>query len=125
MNIAIRFAVLLLVHAILCPPMTYAGSPGLSKNALKIRTQILKLGIGEEASLEVRLKDKTKLKGYISEAGDDHFVLVEAGTNRQVTIPYHQVQQGKGHNLNTGVKVLIVIGILFLVGALVGMAISD
>jgi hypothetical protein len=121
MNIAVRIAVILLVHALLCQTTSYADPPDQLKTMLKVRSQILKLGVGEETKLEVKLKDKTKLKGHIREAGEDHFVLVEAGTNRAVTVPYDQVQQGKGQNLGTGAKILIVVGVLFLVGLAMGL----
>jgi hypothetical protein len=32
---------------------------------------IHKLGTGPDARIEVKLRDKTKLKGYVSEAGED------------------------------------------------------
>jgi len=121
MNIAVRIAVILLVHALLCHTTSYADPPDQLKNLSKVRSQILKLGVGEEAKLEVKLKDKTKLKGHISEAGENHFVLVETGTNRAITVPYDQVQQGKGQNLSTGAKILIVVGVLFLIGLAVGL----
>lgn len=121
MNIAVRIAVILLVHGLLCQTTSYADPPDQLKYLLKVRSQILKLGVGEEAKLEVKLKDKTKLKGHIREAGENHFVLVETGTNRVITVPYDQVQQGKGQNLSTGAKILIVVGVLFLIGLAVGL----
>ncbi len=102
------FAVILLVHSFLLPITSYANPPELSKHALKVRTEILKLGTGEEARLAVKLKDKTKLKGFIREAGEDHFILVETNSNREVTVPYNQVQQGKGQNLSLGTKIIVI-----------------
>jgi hypothetical protein len=107
MKTFVIFTVILLAHSLLCPITSLANPPELSKDALKVRTQILKLGIGEVARLEVKLKDKTKLKGYISKTEEDHFVLVEAGSNQEVIVPYHQVQQGKGRNLSTAAKIII------------------
>jgi hypothetical protein len=39
--------------------------------AAKVKEGIHKLGTGPDARIEVKLRDKTKLKGYVSEAGED------------------------------------------------------
>jgi hypothetical protein len=36
-----------------------------------VKEGIHKLGTGLDARIEVKLRDKTKLKGYVSEAGED------------------------------------------------------
>jgi hypothetical protein len=78
----------------------------------KVKTGISKLGVGEKARVELKLKDKSKLRGYIAEAGDDDFVVTDptAGTTTRVT--YDQVQTVKGNNLSTGAKIAIGLGIL-------------
>src|ERR1044072_9013336 len=45
--------------------------------AEKVKAGISKLGTGAEARIEVKLRDKTKLKGDVSEAGEDSFVIVD------------------------------------------------
>ncbi len=77
----------------------------------KVKASILKLGTGTQARVEIKLLDKTKLKGYISEVGDEHFVVVDAGTGIPTTVPYPQVAQVKGNNLSTGAKVAITVGL--------------
>lgn len=79
--------------------------------AAKVKEGIGKLGIGEDARIEVKLRDKTKLKGYISEAGEDSFVVVDAKTGESVRVAYPAVKQVKGNNLNLGVKIAIGIAI--------------
>ena len=77
----------------------------------KVRENILKLGTGPNASIEVKLRDNTKVKGYVSEAGDESFVIVNAKTSIPETIPYPQVKQVKGHNLSSGARIAIGVGI--------------
>lgn len=81
------------------------------KRAAKVKSALAKLGTGERARVEVKLLDKTELKGYVREAGEDGFVLVNDETGTATTVAYPQVGQVKGHNLTTGQKVLIGLGI--------------
>src|SRR5436305_3447405 len=39
--------------------------------ALKVKAGVRKLGTGEKARIKVRLKDKTRVKGYVSATGED------------------------------------------------------
>ncbi|MCU1267114.1 MAG: hypothetical protein JWM21_3432 [Acidobacteria bacterium] len=79
--------------------------------AEKVKEGIHRLGVGEAARVEVTLRDKTKLKGYISEVGADNFVVVDAKRGEAATVAYPQVKQIKGNNLSTGAKIAIGIGI--------------
>ena len=87
--------------------------------AEKVKAGILKLGVGPEAKVEVKLYDNTKIKGYVSEATNDHFVVVDAKTSAVTEIPYPNVKQVKGNNLSGGIKLAIGIGIILLIGILV------
>jgi len=79
--------------------------------AEKVKTQIAKLGTGPQARVEVKLRDKTKLKGHISEVGDEFFAVVDEKTGSATTLAYSQVKQVKGNNLSTGAAIAIGIGI--------------
>jgi len=75
-----------------------------AKLAEKIKTVITKIGTGPAARVEVKLRDKTKLKGYVDQIAADHFVVVDDKTGTAVTVAYPQVKQVKGNNLSTGAK---------------------
>jgi hypothetical protein len=77
----------------------------------KVRAQILKLGTGAAARVRLRLRDNTKLEGYVSEAGADSFVVKDLKTGAAMVVAYSQVKQIKGHNLSTGAKIAIGVGI--------------
>jgi hypothetical protein len=93
--------------------------------AERVKKNIAKLGTGPEARVEIKLLDNRRVKGYVSEAGEDSFVVVDARTGVATTVPYPQVKQVKGNNLSTGAKIAIgagvVIGVLlvlFFTGAI-------
>ncbi len=77
----------------------------------RVREGIRKLGTGTEACVEVKLRAKTKLKGYISKSDTDSFTVVDAN-GIATEVAYPQVKQVKGNNLSKGVAVAIVIGAL-------------
>ena len=64
---------LLLTITILSQQPAFASSKPEKDAALaqKIKAGILKLGMGPSSSVKLRLKDKTKLAGYISEVGEN------------------------------------------------------
>ena len=73
----------------------------------KVKAGIAKLGVGKEARVVVRLRDKTTLSGYISKASEDSFVITDLKTGESTMVAYHNVTQVKGHNLSTAVKIAI------------------
>lgn len=91
--------------------------------ALKVKDGIGKLGTGTEARVEVKLRDKTKLKGYISESGDESFVIVDK-TGMATTVAYPQVKQVKGNNLNTAAEIALGVGVILLPIAIVLLLIT-
>ena len=82
----------------------------------KTRAGIQKLGVGKEARVEVKLQDKTKLKGYVSEAGETSFTITDPVTDASSVIPYATVTQVKGHNLTTRTKIIIGVAIAVVAG---------
>ena len=90
------------------------------KFAEKVKFNIAKLGTGTDAKVEVKLKDGTKLKGYISQINDDNFVVKDANSGAETTVPYPQTKQIKGNNLSTGATIAIAVGIIVAVGFILG-----
>lgn len=90
----------------------------------KVKAGVTKLGTGTDARIEVKLQDGTKLKGYVSEANDGGFVVMNAKTNAAVPVAYPQVKQVKGNNLSEGVKLLIGIGAILLLGIIIASQIK-
>jgi hypothetical protein len=104
---------MLLIHVGLAQSVAAGTNPEKeAKFAEKVKAGIAKLGTGTEARVEVKLKDKRKLKGYVSEAGTDSFTIVDEKTGEATKVAYSNAKQVKGNNLSKGVGVAIAIGIL-------------
>lgn len=94
-------------------PSAYASSKEEKQSlfAEKVKASVLKLGSGEAARVKVKLRDKTKLEGYVSGAGEEAFTVTNPKTGVATTVAYPQVKSVRGHNLSTGAKVAIGVGI--------------
>ncbi|HEY2974622.1 MAG TPA: hypothetical protein VGJ48_19060 [Pyrinomonadaceae bacterium] len=79
--------------------------------AEKIKANVLKLGTGESTRVKVKLRDKTKLEGYISDAGAETFTVTNRKTGVATAVAYPQVKSVQGNNLSTGAKIAIGVGI--------------
>lgn len=90
--------------------------------AAKVKHEIAKLGTGQEARISVKLRDKTKLSGYVSKLGEESFFVTEAKTGAATEVPYPSVTQVKGNNLNKGAIIAISLGIAIAVALLIGAA---
>ena len=116
-----------LVTNIAYPSRAFAGTKPEkeAKFAQKIKSEIAKLGTGSNARVEVKLRDKTRLKGYISEVSNESFAVVDDKTGTATTVTYPQVKQVKGNNLSTGAKIAITIGIILAAAVIIGWRIGD
>ena len=63
--------------------------------AAKVRMDVIKIGVGEKAQVEVKLRDSSKLKGYIGDASDDSFTVVNSNNGSNQRIAYADVVKVK------------------------------
>ena len=82
-----------------------------ARYADKIKANVLKLGTGESTRVKVKLRDKAKLEGFISDAGPETFTITDRKTGVATTVAYPQVKSVQGNNLSTGAKIAIGVGI--------------
>lgn len=76
----------------------------------KIKIQVAKVGVGEKAKATITTKDGAKIKGYVSQAGDDDFVIRDRKTSSPTTIRYAdvaKVERNQGHSIAKIVLVAI------------------
>ena len=66
-----------------------------AKRAARMKSIIDKVGTGRDARIEIRLRDQTELKGYVSEKKDDGFTLADAATGAGTHVMYSQVEKVK------------------------------
>jgi hypothetical protein len=100
----------LLIQSVAVPAFAKSGAEKEARRAEKVRTQLAKLGTGKDARVRLELRDKTKLKGYISEAGAESFAVTDSA-GKATTVAYPQVKRAQGNNLSTGAKIAIGVGI--------------
>ena len=79
--------------------------------AEKIKANVLKLGTGESTRVKIKLRDKAKLEGFISESGAETFTVTDRKTGVATTVAYAQVKSVQGNTLSTGAKIAIGVGI--------------
>jgi hypothetical protein len=91
---------------------------GDAAKAEKIKVKIAKLGVGEKAKAQVKLKTGQKLKGYVSSSSESYFNFTEKSGNN-ATIAYSDVAEVKKPGLSKWTKVAIVGGIAVAVVAVV------
>lgn len=79
----------------------------------KVKIKIAKLGLGAKAKATIRLKDGSKVKGYIAQAGEDNFVIRDRKTDAPTTIRYAdvvKVEENKGHSTARNIAIGVGIG---------------
>jgi hypothetical protein len=83
-------------------PTAMAKSKGGQRPALdEIKIKVAKLGTGAKAKATVWLADGRKVKGYVSQAGDDDFVMRDRKTDAPTTVRYADVvkfDRNNGHS---------------------------
>lgn len=67
------------------------GQTQKNHEAEKARHTVERLGSGREALVEVKLRDTTKLKGYISASDDDSFTVTNLKTGATQQVAYAEV----------------------------------
>jgi hypothetical protein len=100
----------LLLQAAAVPAFAATGAEKEAKRAEKVRAQLARLGTGADARIKLVLRDKTKLEGFISEAGADTFAVTDRA-GKTTAVEYGQVSKAQGNNLSTGAKIAIGIGV--------------
>ena len=96
-----------------------AKAEGEIDPAEKARISVAGMGVGRDARVEVKLRDNTKLKGYVSAVEEDSFTVIDkTGTAR--TLAYadvaHVSKQGNGWTTRT--KAIVGAGVA--AGAIIG-----
>lgn len=110
-----------------------ANASGQSKDeefAAKVKDTVAKLGTGSRYLVKVKLKDKTKVSGYISEITDKDFTITFRRTLTNSKIAYNQVREIKAHDpsakkMSYGKAVLATIGFVIGMGIVFALIYPD
>ena len=65
------------------------------KQVEKIKKYVFKSGIGPGNDIEVKLRDTTKLSGYVSEVTENYFVVTDPKTGTTTRLEYGQVEKAR------------------------------
>ena len=78
--------------------MAQSGGTQISKEAKhaeKIKNSVFKSAVGPGNDIEVKLFNKTKIRGYVSEVTDDYFAVTDPNSGAKTTLKYSEVEKVK------------------------------
>lgn len=124
-NLSLLVAVGLLL-ATVSQPAVAMQSGGRVSTVDQVMSKIARMGIGAKARATIKLKDGTKVKGYIAQAGEDDFVMRDRKTDAPTTIRYAdvlKVEENKGHSTARNIAIGVAVGVGAVL-AVIGIAIA-
>jgi len=90
-----------------------------ASNVEKVKADVLKRGTGEKKRVRVKRLDGTKMKGYISQAGEDSFTLTDSKTKQSTVIAYRDASRVESRGLAGGAKIGIIVGVAVAAATLI------
>ncbi len=88
-----------------------------------MRAAAQKLGVGRGARVEAKLRDNTKVKGYVSAAGEDSFIVTDPKTGATQTVAYADVTQVKKPGGGLSTRTWVIIGAAAAAAVIVGVTV--
>lgn len=79
-------------------------------NAEKVKAVVARRGVNEKKRVRVKMLSGVKMKGYISQIGDDSFTLAISKTKQPVVVAYRDVSKIESGGLAGGARVGIIVG---------------
>ena len=104
---------LLLAVLFLIAPVTRVDARAQQMTGDQAKIKVAKLGLGEKARATITLKNGTKIKGYVSRADENDFVIRDRKTDTPTTINYvdvAKVEKNSGHSTARNLAIGIGIG---------------
>jgi len=81
------------------------------KPAVEARNEVEKRGLGERSRVKVTLRNKSEVKGYISQIDADTFQLTDRKSGHVSTVAYQDVSRIREGGMSRGTKIAIALGI--------------
>lgn len=119
-----RLTIVGLVFILLVVPVTRltvsAQSGAADVQTTKVKAEVAKRVANNKTKVKVRLRSGEQLKGQINQSDENGFTITQDKTNKQVQIPYAEVEKVSGRGgLSTAAKIGIIAGIAVGVLAIV------
>ena len=89
----------------------------------RARAGVKKVGVGRDARVEVKLRDNTKVKGYVSAAGEDSFTVIDQKTGATRTVAYADVTHVKKPGGGLSTRTWVIIGAAAAAAVIVGVTV--
>ena len=83
----------------------------LDEHATKVKLAVQERGTEEHSRVKVTLRNKTEVKGYISQIGPDSFQVTDNKSGRVTSISYPEVEKVRKSGMSTGAKIAIALGV--------------
>ena len=74
------------------------------------RAKIARIGTGDKARVKVKLKDGTKIEGYVVETRTDDFVVRNKATKAMNTVAYNDIETLDAKRKGNGKTIAIIVG---------------
>ena len=118
----------LLVLSTLALPVAAKQGDTQAMTIEKIKIKVAKLGVGSKAKATAYLKNGTKVKGYIAQAGNDDFVVRDRKTDAPTTVRYvdvAKVESNRGHSTARNLAIGIGVGAGGLLLVILAVILTD
>ena len=111
-HLPLLLAAALLSHFFAAPAFADPQGEAEARRTAKVKAGVARRGTGEKSRVTVKLRDGARLKGYISRAGEDSFVITDSVTGQASNVAYRDVARVEGRGgLSTAAKIGIGVGI--------------
>jgi len=107
-HLAILLSVMLTALSLSFPLRVSAQTT--TAGAEKVRSKVQSLSVSRDKKVEVKLRDNTKYKGYITAVDPDSFTLTDAKMTTQQKFSYSEVEDVKKVGGGISTKTWIIIG---------------
>jgi hypothetical protein len=88
----------------------FAQTLNNSRDAEKVEAEVVKRGTNEKKRVRVKMLNGSKLKGYISQIGDESFTVISSKTKQPTVIAYRDAEKVESGGLAGGARLGIIIG---------------
>ena len=109
-----RLTILMLMMGLLSAGMVLEAAQAQTSRdaelAAKARAKVAKIGVGQTAKVEVKLRDESGIKGYVSDVQQDSFTVVERDTGIARNIVYADALEVKRSSSGVSTKGWAIIG---------------
>ena len=121
------FIAVVLVGATVSQPVIAFQSKSQVPTVEAVKSKIARQGIGAKAKVTIRLKNGTKVKGYVAQAEENDFVIRNRKSDAPTTIRYEdvlKVEENRGHSTARNIAIGVAVGVGAVL-AVIGILISS